>query len=103
MVKAVNRATGLAFPTRTAADGSFVISQLPPGPYQIEVRKTGFKTVSRKDLEVHVDEQLHLNLALELGAAAETVEIIGAPPALQTQTSGTGAIIGSRQIVDLPL
>jgi len=103
MVKAVNRATGLAFPARTATDGSFVISQLPPGPYQLQVRKPGFKTVSRMDLEVHVDEQLHLNLALELGAGTDTIEINGAPSALQTQGPGTGAVIGSRLIVDLPL
>lgn len=102
-VNAVNRATGLTFPTRTALDGSFVISQLPPGPYQLQVRKAGFKTMSRIGLEVHVDEQLHLNVALQLGGAADTLEINGAPPALQTQSPGTGVVIGSRQIVDLPL
>jgi carboxypeptidase family protein len=102
MVKAVNRATGLAFPARTATDGSFVFPA-SSRPYQLQVRKPGFKTVSRMDLEVHVDEQLHLNLALELGADTDSIEINGAPSALQTQGPGTGTVIGSRLIVDLPL
>jgi hypothetical protein len=102
-VTATNLATALVFPTRTNADGLFAISQLPPGPYQVIVRKAGFKPLTRTDLEVNVDQQLRLDLTLEVGGPAEAVRISGAPATLQTQNSGTGMVIGSRQILDLPL
>ncbi len=102
-VTATSRDTNRMFATRTNADGVFVLAQIPAGRYDVRVRKPGFKTLLRTDLELHVDDRLRIDVTMELGASTETVRISGNPPALQTENSGTGTVIGSRQIVDLPL
>ena len=42
VVKATQTATGLARSAFSGPDGSFVITDLPVGPYQLEVSKDGF-------------------------------------------------------------
>lgn len=102
-VTATDLATGREFSTRTDTDGGFVVPGLPPGPYRLRVQKAGFKTLSRTDLVIQLDEIVRLDLRLEVGDLKETALITGTPAALQTQTFETGAVIGTRQILDLPL
>jgi Carboxypeptidase regulatory-like domain len=40
-VKAINTGTGLTRIATTAADGRYVMTELPVGPYQLEVTWTG--------------------------------------------------------------
>lgn len=102
-VSVTNLETGLVFPTRTARDGLFAVNHIPPGSYRLEVRKPGFKVLSQTGIAMHLDEQLRLKLTLELGALTETVQIPETPSALDTQNAAIGTVIGSRQILDLPL
>ena len=99
----LNQDTQRAGQIQTNREGLFVIPHVPPGRYRINVRKLGFKTLSRTDLEMHLDEQLHLDLALELGDLEETVLVVEAAPVLEDQGADNGVVIGSRQILDLPL
>src|SRR5579871_6537024 len=102
-VTAINAATGLSFTSRTGDPGAFALYDLPPGSYQLQVKKAGFKTLSRAGLELHVDQQLRVDAVLELGQYTETLSVSRASPVLQDQSAETGQVLSSGQILDLPL
>src|SRR5207249_9392311 len=47
--------------------------------------------------------RIGLNVVLEVGQVTETVEVVGAAPALQTDTSYLGQVVESKRIEELPL
>lgn len=102
-VTATASATRVRFPASSDRGGDFVLPALPPGIYQIEVKKDGFKTLQRDGLTLHADEALRVDLTLSIGEVSEVVNVSGAVAALQTQDASTGQTIGGEQILDLPL
>src|SRR4051812_28675077 len=57
----------------TNANGLFEVPYLIPGAYAIVVELPGFKKYSRQGLQLRVADRLHLEVDLEIGAAAEVV------------------------------
>ena len=83
-VTATNSATGL---TRTASsndDGEYIITQLPPGIYEITVEAKGFSRSLQKDFELNVGTKPTLNFELKAGGVAETIEVQGGAPLIET-------------------
>src|SRR5271165_224728 len=67
-VVAVNDVTGAQYTTRTNGEGIYVLPNLPPGPYRIQVAKVGFKTVIKPDITLNVQDALSVNFTLPVGA-----------------------------------
>jgi hypothetical protein len=63
----------------------------------------GFKKVVVPDVKVEVAQRVQLDLNLEIGTVAETLEVSAAPPQLQTSDSQIGGVVESKAISDLPL
>jgi len=63
-VEAINLYTNIRYSGQTNREGSFVIPNLPPGPYRIEVSKSGFKTAVREDVVLRVQDIIALNFTL---------------------------------------
>jgi hypothetical protein len=76
-VTAIDTATNVRFETTTGKDGSYTISSLPVGPYQIQVEKPGFKTILKDDLFLHTQDTLQINFEMAVGSTAETVTVSG--------------------------
>jgi hypothetical protein len=76
-VQAVNIGTNVVYPTKTNDTGIYSIPNLPPGPYRIVVRKDGFKEVNLMDLDLHTQDVLEQNFALEIGSVSESVTVNG--------------------------
>ena len=73
-VTARNTATGLERTTQTTADGSYSISELPIGAYEVTVSQQGFQTwVTRVD--VSVASERRVDAQLKPGAVNERVEV----------------------------
>lgn len=68
-VVAKNTDTGIQYQSASTATGNYIIVQLPPGPYQINVMVPGFKTYTRSGVTVQVAQVLRLDIALEVGAS----------------------------------
>ena len=62
-VVAVNDVTAVQYTTKTNSEGIYVLPNLPPGPYRIQVSKIGFKTLIKPDIVLNVQDcfvhQLH--------------------------------------------
>jgi hypothetical protein len=83
--------------------GVYTIPQLPPGLYEVSARKDGFRTATRTGLRLIVDQVATLDLALEVGAVAESIEVSAQAALLDQQTSSLGQLIDNTKIQNIPL
>jgi hypothetical protein len=99
----VSDTTSVQYPTKTDNEGVYVVANLPPGLYRIQVSKIGFKTIIKPDIVVHVQDALAINFRLPLGAVSEIVTVQGGSPLITTQSGSVSTVI-DRQFVDsLPM
>jgi hypothetical protein len=102
-VTVTNTATGVPSEVTTDAAGRYQVRYLNPGIYSVAASLSGFKTAVKTGFEVRVGDNVVVDLALELGAVEETVEVMGSSPVLNTTTGITGQVVDSKQIQELPL
>jgi hypothetical protein len=102
-VTATNVATNVASATTTNGEGDYAILFLNPGTYAVSAELSGFKKIVRTNLEVHVGEKLGVDLALEVGAMAETVAVTAESPLLETLSGSTGQVIDEKRLSMMPL
>ena len=87
-VRAINTGTNYRYETATNGAGEYTLANLPPGPYRIEVEKSGFKKLVRPDVILHVQDALAIDFELPIGSAVETVVVQAGAPLVNT-TSAT--------------
>lgn len=102
-VTITNPAQGLARTAITGEDGGYAVPQLPPGTYEISVEKEGFQRAVLSDAKLQVAQRARIDIVLEVGALSQTVEVSGAVPLLQTDSSEVGQVIERRRVEELPL
>jgi Carboxypeptidase regulatory-like domain len=77
-VTATQTDTGLSRSDVTDANGSYVLPNLPTGPYRLEVSLTGFRTYVQTGIVLQVAAAPVINVVLSVGALEETVTVEGA-------------------------
>lgn len=102
-VVVVNDATGVQYTTRTNGEGIYVVPNLPPGPYRIQVSNSGFKTIIKPDIVIHVQDALAINFTLPVGAASEVMTVQGGAPLLNTESAAVSTVIDRNFVESLPL
>ena len=102
-VTARNEATGVSTATVTDDEGHFSFPALRPGVYTVAVSAAGFKRLERTGITLGVNQASRLDVAMQLGSTSDTVSVVADVTLLETETSGRGATIDTRKIVELPL
>jgi hypothetical protein len=102
-VRAVNSQTGVALEARTNESGNYSIPFLLPGTYDISAQLTGFKSLERKGIEVHVADKVQLDLDMAVGDIAEKIEVVASAPLLETSTVSLGQVVDTKRITELPI
>lgn len=98
-----NIATDITTETKSNAQGFYVVPQLDPGDYDLEVKAVGFKTV-HKSVRLEVGQRLSANIALTIGDTAETVEVEDtSAPILETENATIANLRTEQAVRDLPL
>ena len=87
----------------TGNEGLYSLANVAVGVYAVTAEVQGFKKVVVPNVRVEVAQRVQLDLTLEIGALAETVEVSAAPAPLQTSDSQIGGVVESKAISDLPL
>ena len=77
----------------SAASGEHRFVNLVPGTYKLEVELSGFQRYVRDRIEVNVQSQPRIEITLQLGSLAETVQVTGASPVLQTENASLGIVV----------
>ncbi len=102
-VTAVSAATNQVRSATTNETGIYSLPYLVPGAYDLRVESSGFKTATRKGVEIQVGSVARIDFKLEVGDVTQQVEVTGGAPLLNTETAALGTVIENRRIVDLPL
>jgi hypothetical protein len=99
----VNDVTGLQYTTKTNDEGIYVLANLPPGPYRLQVSKVGFKTLVKPDIILNVQDALAISFTLPIGALAETVTVEGGASLVNTESSAVSTVIDRKFVENIPL
>src|SRR6266513_5888241 len=102
-IVATNVQTNFSQQTTSAADGSYRILALPAGTYKMTVTAAGFKQYNTTDIDLKVNDQLRIDVALEVGGVNEVVEISANAVQVQTENTQLGDVIESKKMLALPL
>ncbi|PYT26219.1 MAG: hypothetical protein DMG57_22350 [Acidobacteria bacterium] len=102
-VTLVNTNTNFQFSTVTNSDGLFRIQSLQPGPYRISFEATGFKRLTRDNIDLRVGDTLPIDVTLEVGSVTDSVEVVAKAQLLETETSATGSVMEGELLHKLPL
>jgi hypothetical protein len=102
-VTLTNTGTGLVRVVITDANGEYTAPSLPTGNYAVKAELSGFKTVTRPDIPLGVDQRVRIDIKLEVGAVEESITVTGTSPLVQTSSSELGTTVGEEQIKTLPL
>src|SRR5436190_8415575 len=102
-IKITNTLTGLMRETSTSDRGTYSVALLPVGVYLVTAEKDGFKLAVSSDNELKVDQVLRVDLTMEVGALAESVEVRGRAVAVDSETASIGHVITEKQVTELPL
>lgn len=98
-----NLRTGIKVTTATNEAGDYQFLTVRIGQYRVTAEASGFKLAVSPSFTVTVNARQRVDLTLEVGAVSETVTVSDAVAKLETDTSSRGTVVGSQQIVNLPL
>ena len=98
-----NDATGVQYSAKTNAAGLYLVSNLPPGTYRLQVSKIGFKTLIKPDIVLSVQDALAINFTLPVGAASEIVTVQGGAPLVDTQDGAVSTVVDRHFAENLPM
>ena len=98
-----NLETGNERNLRTDSSGSYAAPSVPVGRYSVSVSKEGFSSQSRSGIELVIGQSVRANIALAVGAVAETVTVAATPAAISLSTQETSGLVNERQVKGLPL
>jgi len=97
-----NVATNLTVTARSQASGSYSISNLPAGTYELTFTKEGFDAERHTEVNVNGDRTTTVDGDLKVGTVATKVDVLGTPLMNQTDAT-TGYVVDQATIEQTPL
>jgi hypothetical protein len=101
-VTARNVATNFTLTGRSASTGSYSVSNLPAGIYELTFTKEGFDAERHTEVLVNGDRTTTVDGNLTVGSIATKVDVIGTPLMNQTDAT-TGYVVDETTIEQTPL
>jgi outer membrane receptor protein involved in Fe transport len=98
-----NTATGFLRTDTTDAEGTYRLTALPVGTYDLRIELQGFTTVEQSAVTVNVGQVIALDFTLKVASVAETVTVTSEAPLVSTTSSAVGGVVNPQTIEELPL
>nr|MBA3438892.1 DUF2012 domain-containing protein [Pyrinomonadaceae bacterium] len=103
-VTITNVGTNQSREATTEDSGSYTFTNVEAGRYTVKVTQAGFKTLTRTDVDITINNTNRVDAALEAGQVAETVTVSSDTAALlQTETAEVKGELTSTQLENLPV
>jgi hypothetical protein len=102
-ITVLNKNTAAVFTTTTGSTGEYEAPSLHTGMYKITAAHDGFSTAVADNITVSVGARQRLDLTLEVGKSATTVEVTDVALQLQTESSENGETVTGYQTAAFPL
>ena len=98
-----NQGTNISRDVASDSAGDYNFTDVVPGTYTVQVTREGFKTYERKDVQVTLNAVIRADVPLQVGTVSQTIEVKGAPPALQTDTPEVHSNLEASTLEQLPM
>jgi hypothetical protein len=94
--------SGLFREAVSSSDGTFLMSAMTPGVYEVTAELAGFRKYSQREVRLEVGRTAQVELKLEVGGLTEAVTVTSEAPLVDTATQEIGGRISSQEFVDTP-
>lgn len=101
-VTVTNTENGSTRTVETSDDGTFRFPGLAVGVYTVKAEKSGFTALTSNNVAVSVAGDTNLQLKLETGSVAASVDVTATGEVLDTTQSQVSKIVNQQQILELP-
>jgi len=102
-VKLTQTATGAIRSMNTGGGGSYVFTNLPIGPYLLEITKDGFNKYVQSGIILEVDSNTTIDVALKVGAVVEQIVVEAGAAMVETRSTGIGQVVDNQRVLEMPL
>ncbi|HEY3454412.1 MAG TPA: TonB-dependent receptor [Bryobacteraceae bacterium] len=83
--------------------GRYIFTALPPGHYTLAVEASGFQKYQHSVFELQVQQQATIDMQLNLGTVATSIDVNATAPLLNTTSATLGQVVDNKFILSLPL
>ncbi len=83
--------------------GDYTLPNLPVGPYRLEVKSPGFKDYVQDGIQLSLNNNIQINVAMQVGAASERVEVTATTSMVETKENSVSSLVEQQRINELPL
>lgn len=99
-----NATSGALREAVTDGSGTFVVTNLLAGTYNVKVNLSGFKGIEQRGIDLLAQQRLALPaITLEVGGVSETIEVEARAPQVQVTSGERSATITANEIQDIGL
>ncbi|HEY8151979.1 MAG TPA: carboxypeptidase regulatory-like domain-containing protein, partial [Vicinamibacteria bacterium] len=97
-----NQETGMFRQVVSNAEGSYFLSGMMPGVYELSAELAGFKRYSRGGIRLQVGKTATVDVGLEVGGPDEQITVRSEAPMVDVTSKEVGGNITSGELTDLP-
>src|SRR5438876_8561570 len=101
-VVAKNEASGQFREVVSGADGTFFMSALTPGTYEVTAQLSGFKKYQRGGVRVEVGKTFSIDVQLQVGGIEQEVTVTAETPLVDTTSKQLGGSVPTQELQDVP-
>jgi hypothetical protein len=102
-IRITHNSTGQVRTALTTGEGIYVAPALPPGEYQVEVSKKGFRRVVVRRVVLNVSGAVRQDIRLEVGAVTAEMEVLAGNTLVETEAMSVSTTIDRKFAANLPL
>jgi hypothetical protein len=102
-VTAVHIDTNFETRVATNSEGLYRVQALQPGLYRLTFESAGFKRVVQSGLDLRSGDVLPVNVRMELGQLADSIQVSAQSTLLETETSAAGSLTEGETLYKMPL
>jgi hypothetical protein len=95
--------TNIKISRQADTEGNFIATPLKIGTYSITVTVPGFKTETRGNIVLQVQDRIRVDFVMQVGEVSQKITVESKAAVIETSTSSLGQVVNSRQMLDLPL
>lgn len=102
-VTLTNASTNIPVTTKTNAQGLYTFNGLRPDRYNLAVESAGFARSESKNIVLAVSQQAVIDVSLQVGTLASSVNVTESAPLLDTGSATVGTTVSGNTTRDIPL
>src|SRR5947199_5448258 len=98
-----NLDTNRTYMSTSDASGYYIVPNLPPGSYELDVTYTGFEPFLQPGIQLRVGQTATLDVTLTVQGRREVLEVTSQTPAIEPTRTEISNVIETQQIQGLPI